>query len=118
MDKELFNDEYYIHRPNKEFGRKKPESYNTCHIDQLYERAWTFQVGMPLINDRKTLSTLKARCNYNFTMHAGPYIKTHLNGKPYASVGEGGIVINTNPKNEQKPYGGNETWQLGHFMNI
>lgn len=116
MDKELFNGEYYIHRPNKEFGRKKLGSYNTCHIDQVYGQAWTFQVGMPRINDRdKTLSALKALWKYNFTRDVGPYIKTHLNGRPYALAGEGGMVMNTNPKNEQKPYGENETWQLGYF---
>lgn len=116
MDKELFNGEYYIHRPNKEFGRKKLGSYNTCHIDQVYGQAWTFQLGMPRINDKeKTLSALKALWKYNFTMDVGPYIKTHLNGRPYALPGEGGMVMNTNPKDEQKPYGENETWQLGYF---
>lgn len=116
MDSELFNGEYYIHRPDREFGRKKLGSYNTCHIDQVYGQAWTFQVGMPRINDRKqTLAALRALWKYNFTMDVGPYIKTHLNGRPYALAGEGGMVMNTNPKNEAKAYGENETWQLGYF---
>ncbi|WP_270087663.1 GH116 family glycosyl hydrolase [Sphingobacterium sp. SYP-B4668] len=116
MDKELFNGEYYIHRPNKASGRKKLGSYNTCHIDQVYGQAWTFQVGMPRVNDRaQTLAALKALWKYNFTMDVGPYIKTHLNGRPYALAGEGGMVMNTNPKNEAKAYGDNETWQLGYF---
>lgn len=116
MDKELFNGDYYIHRPNQESGRKNLGSYNTCHIDQVYGQAWTFQVGMPRINDQKqTLVALGALWKYNFTMDVGPYIKTHLNGRPYALAGEGGMVMNTNPKNEAKAYGENETWQLGYF---
>ncbi|MFD2904531.1 GH116 family glycosyl hydrolase [Sphingobacterium anhuiense] len=116
MDKELFNGDYYIHRPNTESGRKNLGSYNTCHIDQVYGQAWTFQLGMPRINDQKqTLAALRALWKYNFTMDVGPYIKTHLNGRPYALAGEGGMVMNTNPKNEAKAYGENETWQLGYF---
>ncbi|WP_316835966.1 GH116 family glycosyl hydrolase [Pedobacter nutrimenti] len=116
MDKELFNGEFYIHKPDKKSGRQKLGSYNTCHIDQVYGQAWTFQVGMPRINDRaQTLSALKALWKYNFTMDVGPYIKTHLNGRPYALAGEGGMVMNTNPGNEKKPYGENASWQLGYF---
>jgi hypothetical protein len=29
--------------------------------------------------------------------------------------GEGGMVMNTNPTNEPRPYGENITWQLGYF---
>ncbi|MEI2272474.1 GH116 family glycosyl hydrolase [Sphingobacterium sp. ML3W] len=116
MDTELFNGEYYIHRPNKEFGRKKLGSYNTCHIDQVYGQAWTFQVNLPRINSvEKTRSALKALWNYNFTMDVGPYIRTHLNGRPYALSGEGGMVMNTNPNNETAAYGEDITWQLGYF---
>jgi len=116
MDEELFNGEYYIHRPNKDFGRKKLGSYNTCHIDQVYGQAWTHQLSLPRINDKKkTLTALQALWKYNFTTDVGPYIKTHLNGRPYALAGDGGMVMNTNPKNEDKPYGENVTWQLGYF---
>jgi non-lysosomal glucosylceramidase len=45
----------------------------------------------------------------------GPYIKTHTGGRPYALAGEGGMVMNTNPHNESKPFGENESWQLGYF---
>lgn len=116
MDSQLFNGEYYIHRPNKEFGRKKLGSYNTCHIDQVYGQAWTFQLGLPRVNDKaKTLSALQALWKYNYTPDVGPYIKTHLQGRPYAIAGDAGMVMNTNPKNEKHAYGENETWQLGYF---
>lgn len=48
-------------------------------------------------------------------MDVGPYIKTHVGGRPYALTGEGGMVMNTNPHNEAKPFGENVTWQLGYF---
>lgn len=116
MDSELFNGEYYIHRPNKEFGRKKLGSYNTCHIDQVYGQAWTFQLGLPRVNSKdKTISALKSLWKYNFAPDVGPYIKTHLQGRPYALAGDAGMVMNTNPKNEKSAYGENETWQLGYF---
>lgn len=116
MDSQLFNGEYYIHRPNKEFGRKKLGSYNTCHIDQVYGQAWTFQLGLPRVNDKaKTLSALQALWKYNYAPDVGPYIKTHLQGRPYAIAGDAGMVMNTNPKNEKHAYGENETWQLGYF---
>ena len=116
MEKELFNGEYFIHRPDAVQGRKKLGSYNTCHIDQVYGQSWAFQVGLPRVLDRgKALSALKALWKYNFTMDVGPYIKTHTGGRPYALPGEGGMVMNTNPHNEPKPFGENVSWQLGYF---
>ncbi|MBB6498765.1 GH116 family glycosyl hydrolase [Pedobacter cryoconitis] len=116
MEKELFNGEYFIHRPDSVQGRQKLGSYNTCHIDQVYGQSWAFQVGLPrVLNKEKTLSALKALWKYNFTMDVGPYIKTHIGGRPYALSGEGGMVMNTNPHNEAKPFGENVGWQLGYF---
>lgn len=116
MEEQLFNGEYFIHRPDKVQGRKKLGSYNTCHIDQVYGQSWAHQVGLPRILDKeKTLSALRSLWKYNFTMDVGPYIKTHKGGRPYAIEGEAGMVMNTNPHNEDKPYGDDITWQLGYF---
>jgi uncharacterized protein (DUF608 family) len=116
MEKELFNGEYFIHRPDAVQGRAKLGSYNTCHIDQVYGQSWAFQVGLPrVLNKEKTVKALQALWKYNFTMDVGPYIKTHTGGRPYALAGEGGMVMNTNPHNESKPFGENESWQLGYF---
>lgn len=116
MEKELFNGEYFIHRPDAVRGRKELGSYNTCHIDQVYGQSWAFQVGLPrIISKEKSIAALKALWKYNFTTDVGPYIKTHTGGRPYALPGEGGMVMNTNPHNEPKPYGENTTWQLGYF---
>jgi non-lysosomal glucosylceramidase len=116
MDEKLFNGEYYIHRPDEIKGRQKLGSYNTCHIDQVYGQNWAHQVGLGRIIDKeKTMSALRALWKYNFTPDVGPYIKERKGGRPYALPGEGGMVMNTNPRNEAKPYGENMTWQLGYF---
>lgn len=116
MERELFNGEYFIHRPDAVQGRKKLGSYNTCHIDQVYGQSWAFQVGLPrVLDEKKTHSALRALWKYNFTMDVGPYIKTHIGGRPYALSGEGGMVMNTNPHNEEAPFGEDVSWQLGYF---
>ncbi|WP_316839872.1 GH116 family glycosyl hydrolase [Pedobacter gandavensis] len=116
MEKELFNGEYFIHRPDKIAGRKNLGSYNTCHIDQVYGQSWAFQVGLPrVLSKDKAVAALKALWKYNFATDVGPYIKTHIGGRPYALAGEGGMVMNTNPYNEPKPFGENVGWQLGYF---
>ncbi len=116
MEEKLFNGEYFIHKPDEQKGRSKLGSYNTCHIDQVYGQSWAWQVGLGRILDReKTLSALRALWKYNFTPDVGPYIKEHTGGRPYALEGDGGMIMNTNPKNESKPYGDNVTWQLGYF---
>ncbi|WP_018627728.1 GH116 family glycosyl hydrolase [Niabella aurantiaca] len=116
MEEHLFNGEYFIHRPDPVQGRKKLGSYNTCHIDQVYGQSWAHQVGIGrLWNREKTRSALRALWKYNFAPDVGPYIQTHTGGRPYALPGEGGMVMNTNPRNEEKPYGNNVTWQLGYF---
>jgi hypothetical protein len=45
----------------------------------------------------------------------GPYIKEHKGGRFYALAGEAGMVMNTNPKKEDKPYGEAKAWQIGYF---
>ncbi len=116
MDKYLFNGEYYIHRPDKEKGRTNLGSYNTSHIDQVMGQSWAHQVGLGRIQDRnKTISALNALWKYNYTPDVGPYIAVHKGGRPYALPGEGGMIMNTNPENEPKPYGDNVTWQMGYF---
>jgi uncharacterized protein (DUF608 family) len=117
MEKLLFNGEYFIHRPDAVKGRDGViGSYNTCHIDQVYGQSWAFQVGLGRTIDRdKTLSALKALWKYNFTTDVGPYLAGHHGGRPYALPGEGGMIMNTNPKNEDAPYGVKDAWQVTYF---
>jgi non-lysosomal glucosylceramidase len=71
---------------------------------------------LPRVLDKgKTLAALGSLWKYNFTTDVGPYVKSHIGGRPYAVSGEGGMVMNTNPHNENNPYGENESWQLGYF---
>ncbi len=116
MEEQLFNGEYFIHKPDKIKGREKLGSYNTCHIDQVYGQSWAHQVGIGrILNKEKTISALKSLWKYNFTPDVGPYIKERRGWRPYALAGEGGMVMNTNPGNEEKPYGEKASWQLGYF---
>jgi hypothetical protein len=116
MDSKLFNGEYYIHRPDPSTGRKHLGGYNSCHIDQVYGQSWAFQVGLGRLWAReKTVSALQALWKYNFAPDVGPYIRTHTGGRPYALEGEAGLIMNTNPHNEDKPYGEDVTWQIGYF---
>jgi non-lysosomal glucosylceramidase len=118
MSDKLFNGEYFIHRPDATKGRDGVlGSYNTCHIDQVYGQSWAFQVGITdrIIDKEKTLSALRALWKYNFTTDVGPYLKEHHGGRPYALPGEGGMIMNTNPKNEDVPYGVKDAWQVTYF---
>jgi len=116
MAEQLFNGEYFIHRPDAAQGRKKLGGYNSCHIDQVYGQSWAFQVGLGRLWDKeKTLSALRALWKYNFAPDVGPYIRTHTGGRPYALDGESGLIMNTNPHNEDQPYGEDVTWQIGYF---
>ncbi|MFT3932461.1 MAG: GH116 family glycosyl-hydrolase [Chitinophagaceae bacterium] len=116
MEQQLFNGEYFIHRPDALSGRKKLGGYNTSHIDQVFGQSWAFQVGLGRILDKeKTISALRALWQYNFTTDVGPYIIKHRGGRPYALAGEGGMIMNTNPYHEPAPYGEDVTWQAGYF---
>lgn len=116
MESQLFNGEYFIHRPDPVKGRTVIGSFNTCHIDQVYGQSWAFQAGLErVINKEKSLSALRALWKYNFTTDVGPYLKNHHGGRPYALPGEGGMIMNTNPKNEETPYGVKDAWQVTYF---
>ena len=116
MEKNLYNGEYFIHRPDRIKGRTVIGSYNTCHIDQVYGQSWAFQVGLGrIIAQEKTLSALRALWKYNFTTDVGPYLKDHHGGRPYALPGESGMIMNTNPRSEADPYGVKDAWQVTYF---
>jgi non-lysosomal glucosylceramidase len=116
MEADLFNGEYFIHRPDPAVGKKEIGSFNTCHIDQVYGQCWAWQVGLErVLSKEKTMSALHALWKYNYMPDVGPYIKAHPGGRFYALAGEGGMVMNTNPANEENPYGNAKAWQVGYF---
>ncbi len=116
MEQHLFNGEYFIHRADPEVGKKEIGSFNTCHIDQVYGQAWAWQVGLGrIISEEKTVSALNSLWKYNYMPDVGPYISKHNGGRFYAIAGDGGMVMNTNPKNDENPYGNAKAWQIGYF---
>ncbi len=112
--KQLYNGEYFIHRPDPKHPGTT-NSNNGCHIDQLMGQAWAWQVGLPRIAPRpEVLSALEALWKYNFTPDAGAYMKRMQpvikGGRWYAMEGEGGVVMTS------FPHGGAETASgKGHF---
>jgi non-lysosomal glucosylceramidase len=116
METYLFNGEYFIHRPDPAVGKKEIGSFNTCHIDQVYGQGWAWQVNLGrVLSKDKTMSALRSLWKYNYMPDVGPYIKIHNGGRFYAVAGEGGMVMNTNPKNEANPFGNAKAWQVGYF---
>jgi non-lysosomal glucosylceramidase len=116
METYLFNGEYFIHRPDPAVGKKEIGSFNTCHIDQVYGQSWAWQVNLGrILSKEKTMSALHALWKYNYMPDVGPYIKIHTGGRFYALAGEGGMIMNTNPSNDDNPYGNAKAWQVGYF---
>ncbi len=116
MEDTLFNGEYFIHQADPAVGKKEIGSFNTCHIDQVYGQSWAWQAGLGRIMSKdKTMSALRALWKYNYMPDVGSYIKNHPGGRFYALAGEGGMVMNTNPRNDDNPYGDAKAWQLGYF---
>jgi hypothetical protein len=100
MVKQLYNGEYFIHKPDP----AHPKATNTndgCHIDQMMGQAWAMQVGLPrVLATKETRSALEAIWKYNFTPDVGPFRNQSLvkGGRWYAMAGEGGVVMTTFPR--------------------
>lgn len=115
IEDRLFNGEYFIQLPGKD-GKKHLGSYDTCEIDQVFGQSYAYQVGLGRILDKeKVLAALTSLWKYNFMPDVGPYIARHTGGRPYALSGDGGMLMDTNPRNDPQPYGDNITWQAGYF---
>lgn len=99
---ELFDGEYFIHKPDP----KKPRSLRTgdgCHIDQVLGQGWANQVGLGrIIPKKETVSALNSLWKYNFAPDAGQYAMDHIQIEQafrwYAMQGEAGLVMCTWPK--------------------
>ena len=117
--KQLFNGEYFIHRP-PDF--KHTNTNDGCHIDQVMGQSYAFQVGLPrVVAEREARSALRSLWTYSFTPDIGPYrdgMKPILpQGRWYAMPGEGGLLMCTWPKGgaEKAAGGGNPTF-IGYFI--
>ena len=99
---ELFNGEYFIHKPDPEH----PNAINSndgCHIDQVLGQSLAFQAGVPerIIPEKETISALKSIWKYNFAPDAFIYQEQHqpIKGvRIYATAGEAGTIMCTWPK--------------------
>ena len=102
MVSELFDGEYFIHKPDP----NHPNALRTgagCHIDQVLGQSWAHQVGLGrVIPKKETVSALKSLWKYNFTPDAGQYAKDHIQIEQavrwYAMPGEAGLLMTTWPK--------------------
>ena len=102
MVSELFDGEYFIHKPDPNV----PKALRTgagCHIDQVLGQSWAHQVGLGRIIPREeTVSALNSLWKYNFTPDAGQYAMDHIQIEKafrwYAMPGEAGLLMTTWPK--------------------
>lgn len=105
MVSELFDGEYFIHKPDPK--HKALQTGTGCHIDQVLGQAWMHQVGLDRVIPRKeTVSALNSLWRYNFTPDAGNYAIKHVQiGQAfrwYAMPGEAGLLMTTWPKGGAK----------------
>lgn len=94
---ELFNGEYFIHKPDPAYPSAIRSGIG-CHIDQVLGQAWTHQVGLAsVIPKAETLSALNSLWDYNFAPDAGQYAVDNIAIEPafrtYADPGEAGLVM-------------------------
>jgi len=99
---ELFDGEYFIHKPDPNVPNAI-RSGSGCHIDQVLGEAWARQVALPrVIPKGETVSALSSLWKYNFATDAGGYAIKHREIEQafrwYAMEGEAGLLMCTWPK--------------------
>ncbi|MDF7800154.1 GH116 family glycosyl-hydrolase [Pontiellaceae bacterium B1224] len=120
MVSELFDGEYFIHKPSGGAGEVDGDDadeiegvvddLNTnigCHIDQVLGQSWMHQVGLGrIIPKKETISALESLWKYNFAPDAGGYALKNREIEPafrwYAMEGEAGLLMTTWPKGGAK----------------
>lgn len=117
---ELFNGEYFIHKPDP----NHPEANSTndgCHIDQLFGQAWAHQVGLGrLVPEAEAMSALRSLWKYSFAPDVGVYrdwVQPIKGGRWYATPGEAGLLMCTFPKGgaERATGKGQSAWAAMYF---
>jgi len=101
--KEVFNGEYFIHKPDYENQPLAINSNDGCHIDQVLGQSFSSQLGVPdrVVPKIETISALESIWKYNFAPDAFAYQKAHkaIKGpRIYATQGEAGTLMCTWPK--------------------
>ncbi len=100
--KDLFDGEYFIHKPDPNVPGAI-RSGKGCHIDQVLGQAWAMQVGLGrVMPEEETRLALESLWKYNFAPDAGQYAIDHVEIEQavrwYAMPGESGLVMCTWPK--------------------
>ena len=120
MVKELFNGEYFIHKPDP----THPEANNTndgCHIDQLYGQFWAHQLGLPrVVPQREGKRAMAALFQHSFHKDVWEYrrkVRGITGGRWYAMPGEGGLIMCTFPRGgaERATGKGGDSWAAAYF---
>ncbi|MDN5204349.1 GH116 family glycosyl hydrolase [Fulvivirgaceae bacterium BMA10] len=99
---QLFNGEYFIHKPDP----NHPNAINSndgCHIDQVLGQSFAWQIGVSerVVPERETQSALESIWKYNFAPDAYLYQEQHKpikGARIYATQGEAGTIMCTWPK--------------------
>lgn len=111
----LFEGDYFVQRPDPAHAGALGAN-SGCHIDQALGQAWAWQVGLPrVMRADQTKSALRALHKHNFFRDVGPYRAKHPEGRWYTLPGEGGLVMVTNPRGLDKPFGDASHWTYGYF---
>lgn len=102
MISQLFNGEYFIHKPDPEHP-KAINSNDGCLIDQVLGQSLAFQAGLRerVVLEKECKSALKSIWKYNFAPDAFWYQKHHKpikGARIYATEGEAGTLMCTWPK--------------------
>lgn len=117
---ELYNGEYFIHKPDP----SHPESNSTndgCHIDQLYGQFWASQLGLPrAAPEAESRSAMAALFRHSFFPDIWEHRRKRSEikgGRWYAAPGEGGLIMCTFPRggSEKATGKGSEAWAAGYF---
>lgn len=100
---ELFNGEYFIHKPDYENHPKSINSNDGCHIDQVLGQSFAHQIGINerVVPQEQTKSALASIWKYNFAPDAYAYQEKHttIRGpRIYATKGEAATIMCTWPK--------------------
>ena len=112
---ELFNGEYFIHKPDTEHNATNTNDGSS--IDQIRGQNFIRQLGLPrVIPEKETKSALQSIYKYNFVPDAAVYHdkmqKDIPGGRWYAMAGEGGLVICSFPKGGADKAGGGRKGNL------
>ena len=115
----LFNGEYFVQNEDPYYSDAIAIGIGLgCYINQVFGQGWAHQVGLgQLYNQEMIDSSLEAQWKYNFVPDVRPLrasLLPKLNGRPYASAGNAGLLICTWPFGGKREDWENH-WQLGYF---